>query len=174
MKDLSILIAISFAFSACKTPVKLTNATTTSGQDNTQMDVELRIETGEQSTTHTMVDIGVNSTTVEETTVKEYDTSLPVDTITGKHPVKTETTTRKTTMTGKQAKEQSLSMSSNAATSELIDKTTKDVAITTSATHEENPKTPKIAYYLYIILIVGIFVAGYVLNRKFKWLKLLG
>jgi cobalamin biosynthesis Mg chelatase CobN len=85
--------------------------------------------------------------------------------------VKSETTTKKTTTTGKQINEQTQIATDVAESHNIVDKTKIDVETTTVNIHEETPQKPKVAYYYYILLIIAILaglIGIFYIGRKFK------
>jgi len=171
MKKLLLLIPILLLFFACKTPAKITNSTTVHTRDNTTVNVEETRQKQEQTTTISILETVENTTVVEETTVVVYDTSQPISADTGRPPVQSESVTRRTTTTEKQATAATQVESEAAETYTFTDNSQIDKETTTVTISEVIPQKPKVAYYFYIALIVGVFVAAYFLNKKFKWIS---
>ena len=170
MKKILLLIALLPLLFSCKTPAKLADSSHTTIKDKTQLNIEEKHETKEQTTTVSMLESVEQSTVIEETKLIEYDTDKPIDLNTGKPPVKSEQETKKTTTTGKQVKEQAQATTDTAEKIGNSDKSKINLEANTTTEHEEAPQKPKIAYYYYIILIMLVVGVGYWLNKKFKFI----
>lgn len=107
----------------------------------------------------------------EETTIifrTDYDTDKPVDPITGKHPIKSETTTETT----KNRKSETQSDENLTKNTESGSNTTDNSHINTDQkkkenTDEESPKDPyRYRYVFYIVATFTVLVAWFLKKRK--------
>ncbi len=166
-----LLILLLLLLVGCKTPAKVVEESQITIRDNSYINIESRHEIQGQNNIGTTTDRKENTITKEEIITTTYDTDKPIDNHTGKPPIQSETTTHKTTFAGMQEKEHIQAISYTAESQELTDQTKKDVLITAKTTIKEKPKTYRIAYIFYIIVIMVIVAAGWYFQRKNKWIK---
>jgi uncharacterized protein YcfL len=124
-----------------------------------------------QSAGTTTIVSNEKETVVEETHTVVYDTSLPIDSTTGRPPVQSETTKRKTTAKGKAVAEQSQTSAAAAVADSTEAVKKNDIDLNVKAEHEKTPKKPAVAYWWYIIVTIAIAAGGFVLWKKWGWIK---
>ena len=149
--------------------VKVADSVDVEVRDKSKIDVvethaeQTRIESAATVTTSERISV------VEEVVEVTYDTEKPIDPVTGKPPVKSETTSKKTTVNEKQVEEQTNTNSEHAAADSTVDRTQRDVDVDVEVAHEETPQKSSFAYIFYIVLIVAFGAGVWFLNKKFKW-----
>jgi len=163
---------IILLFMSCSMSKKVSSSSTTSAHDRTQVDVVQTHERSEQTSSSSTVTMNEVQTVVEETQTVTYDTDKPVDPETGKPPVKSETTSRKTTTTGKQVQEQTQAESNVEEADTFADNTQIDTGEESETTYKEEKKTSATPLWIWVTILLGLIGLLVLLWKKeiFKFL----
>jgi hypothetical protein len=151
--------------------VKVAERVDVAFRDRSKVDVVATHEEQMKIERATTVTVDEVETVVEETVAVIYDTDKPADPATGKPPVKSETTKKKTTVKGKQVQAQSNVAAECAAADSTVDRTQRDIDVDVELEHEETPQKSNLAYIFYILLLLVGGAGVWFLSRKFGFLK---
>ncbi len=170
--SLLILLLIFATIIACKTPTKVMDSARTESHDNSRLDVEASHLALEVTSSTVTVSQDEQTITEEVTTTITYDTSKPVDPSTGKPPVQSESTSKKTTATGKSLLAEGGTTTNTGVEDRFHDRSELDRGDVVQVSHSETPKYNTLKYISTIAVVLLIGTILYILNRKFKWLPL--
>ena len=149
MKNTLIAILVIYAISCA--PKKIVTQSNTDTQSHVANAIS---DTNNSQNTQAKVTTDQSATDTETTVhITTYDNEKPVDTITGKHPVKEEKV-----IATKKVKKADVKTDVNNTGTQIITHQDNSVTNTDSKIEvktKEIPKTPAIKYWLYLVVIIG-------------------